>query len=178
MSSHPIAIVFGLDRSICNNKQLLSQRETGHVPHTGTLSHYAINQWHQKARPHTSLSLERMARLNPHDLFFIFVFFCNLDIAIMVHSYQERKITIMFTMLASIKRSVYYKYILQFCHLSLETLDFLKKKMDSDWLSVFLAFISCKKVILKGIPTLSFICAVIVTVLMWTLLHCGILFPS
>lgn len=38
------AIVFGLDRSICDNKQQVSQKETGHVPHTGTLSHYDVNQ--------------------------------------------------------------------------------------------------------------------------------------
>ncbi len=37
-------------------------------------------------------------------------------------------------------------------------------RMDSDWLSVFVSFISWKKIVLEVIPTISFLCAFIVIV--------------
>ncbi len=43
-------------------------------------------------------------------------------------------------------------------------------RMDSDWLSVFLSFISWKEIILEVIPTISFLCTFIVIVVVWTLL--------
>ncbi len=43
-------------------------------------------------------------------------------------------------------------------------------RMDSDWQSVFLSFISWKKIVLEVIPTISFLCAFIVIVVVWTLL--------
>ncbi len=43
-------------------------------------------------------------------------------------------------------------------------------RIDSDWLSVFLSFISWKKIVLEVIPTISFLCAFIVIVVVWTLL--------
>ncbi len=43
-------------------------------------------------------------------------------------------------------------------------------RMDSDWLSVFLSFISWKEIVLEVIPAISFLCAFIVIVVVWTLL--------
>ncbi len=43
-------------------------------------------------------------------------------------------------------------------------------RMDSDWLSVFLSFISWKTIVLEVIPTILFLCAFIVIVVLWTLL--------
>ncbi len=88
----------------------------------------------------------------------LFFFFYSFYIAIMVRSYQEWKITMMLTILASIKRSVYYKCILQFCRLLLVTLEFLKK--DGFWLTVSVFSIHQLE---KMFPTLSFIGAVIVS---------------
>ncbi len=42
-------------------------------------------------------------------------------------------------------------------------------RIDYDWLSIFLSFISWKKIVLKVIPTISFLCAFVMDV-MWTLL--------
>ncbi len=47
-------------------------------------------------------------------------------------------------------------------------------RMDSDWLSVFLSFISWEKIVLEVIPTISFLCAFIVIVVVWTLLFFNI----
>ncbi len=42
-------------------------------------------------------------------------------------------------------------------------------RMDSYWLSVFLSFISWKKIVLEVIPTISFLCTFIIIVVVWTL---------
>ncbi len=42
-------------------------------------------------------------------------------------------------------------------------------RMDSDWLSVFVSFVS-KKIVLEVIPTISFLWTFIVIVVVWTLL--------
>ncbi len=47
-------------------------------------------------------------------------------------------------------------------------------RMDSDWLSMSVSFISWKKIVLKVIPTISFLCAFIVIVVVWTLLFFNI----
>ncbi len=43
-------------------------------------------------------------------------------------------------------------------------------RIDYDCLSIFLSFISWKKNVLKVIPTISFLCAFIIIVVVWTLL--------
>ncbi len=47
-------------------------------------------------------------------------------------------------------------------------------RMDSDWLSIFLSFISLTKNVLKLIPMISFLCAFIVIIVVWTLLFFNI----
>ncbi len=47
-------------------------------------------------------------------------------------------------------------------------------RIDSDWVSMILSFISWKKIILEVIPTISFLCAFIVIVVVWTLLFFNI----
>ncbi len=47
-------------------------------------------------------------------------------------------------------------------------------RIDYDWLSIFLSFISWKKIILKMIPMISFLCAFIIIAVVWTLLFFNI----
>ncbi len=47
-------------------------------------------------------------------------------------------------------------------------------RMDSDWLLMFESFINWRKIILEVIPTISFLCAFIVIVVLWALLFFNI----
>ncbi len=68
----------------------------------------------------------------------------------------------------------YRLFILSVCSSAALNSQAHNSRIDSDWVSMFLLFISWKKNFLKVIPMISFLCAFIVIAVVWTLLFFNI----